>query len=885
MNCFHHTPTGGATVAIFIAATLLLSGCGGAAGGGDSQGKDPVVIDHPIAYIKQPLPEDDLDYREQSRFIAGSDLYLRERASPNATEQNLTRSITGGNGAVRDLEVSYDGTKLLFAMREPEIEDADEDEQPTWNIWQYEIESGTLQRIITTDITAELGQDVAPYYLPDDRIVFSSTRQRRAKAILLDEGKPQFEAMNDNRREAASVLHVMNSDGSDIHQISFNRNHDLDPSVLRNGKIIFSRWNDNRAQDGISLYTVRPDGTELEKLYGSNSHETGSDDSTIQFLQPRELSDGTILAAIKPFSDTNGAGNLLTINTTDYVDNQSPTWANLGLLSGDAQHSATINTARTDELISPNGRFQDAFPLWDGSNRMLITWSPCRVVDGGSILPCTNGLLANPDVVEAAPLYGIWIYDRGEQTQRPVVPAVEGVLISEIVATQARDLPEILFDKQVGSGLDTRAAEAGSGILHIRSLYDLDGVDTTPSGINSMADPLQTTADERPARFLRIIKSVSIPDREILNLPGSAFGRTAAFGMREIIGYTPVEPDGSVMVEVPASVALSFEALDENGRRIGDQHAYWLQFQAGETITCHGCHDANSDTPHGRSDAVPPAANTGAATSGLPYPNSEPALEANMGESMAETRMRISCETDCAAISPTLDLIFDDLWTDPNARAKDSSFSYLYSDLDTDMPASTGCQSTWNSLCRTVINYESAIHPLWSKDRQVLDADDVVIDDHTCTLCHNPLDINSNLQLPAAQLDLSNGPSTDEPDHFKAYRELLIPDNLQAEVDGILQDVLVQDTDADGNLLFERDEDGELILDADDQPIPIMVPIPAEGPSMNAGSANNSYFLAKFDTGGSHAGQLTAAELRLISEWLDIGAQYYNNPFAAPIPD
>jgi len=27
---------------------------------------------------------------------------------------------------------------------------------------------------------------------------------------------------------------------------------------------------------------------------------------------------------------------------------------------------------------------------------------------------------------------------------------------------------------------------------------------------------------------------------------------------------------------------------------------------------------------------------------------------------------------------------------------------------------------------------------------------------------------------------------------------------------------------------------------------------------------------------------LTPAELRLISEWIDIGAQYYNDPFVAP---
>jgi len=858
-------------IVVLIAVSLLLISCGGSGIGGSDQEKDPVVVDHPIAYIKQPIPTD-IDYREQSAFNSGSDLYLRLRASPSAAESNITGQITGGLGSVKDLEVSHDGEFLLFALKLAEIDGADDDEQPTWNIWEYEISTQSLRRIISTDITAELGQDVAPYYLPDGRIVFSSTRQRRSKALLLDEGKPQFEAMNDSGREAAFVLHVMNSDGNDIHQISFNRNHDLDPSVLQNGKIIFSRWNDNQRQDGISLYTIRPDGTELEYLYGSNSHETGSIGSTVQFLQPRELQNGQILTMLKPFDETIGSGNLIQIDTNNYVDNLSPIWVNQGVMSGPAQRAATVNSARTDTEISPAGRFLDAFPLWDGSNRLLVSWSPCRLIDGNLTLPCTSSLLAKPGVVEAPPLYGIWIYDMGAQTQLPVVLSIEGVMISEIVATQGRSRPTMLADKQVGAGLDATAADNGMGILHIRSVYDLDGVDSTTSGIASVADPLQTTADQRTARFLRIIKSVSMPNRDFLNIPGSLRRR-----MNEIIGYVPIEPDGSVMVMVPANVSLSFESLDKNGRRVGGQHAYWLQFQAGETITCNGCHDRNSDTPHGRSDAVPPSANFGATTSGIPFPNTEPAMIAEMGESMAQTRMRISCETNCAAMLPTVDLIYDDSWTDSAARAKYASFSYLYSDLDTAIPTTANCQTAWTALCRTVINYETAIHPLWSKARQV------GIEDNTCTICHNKVDVDSLIQIPAAQLDLSDGPSTDEPDHFKAYRELLIADNVQIIEDGILQDTLIQDTDTDGNLLFELDAEGNQVLDIDDFPIPIMVPVTANGPSMRAGAANSSYFLAKFDQGGSHAGQLTPAELKLLSEWLDIGAQYYNNPFDAPL--
>ena len=39
----------------------------------------------------------------------------------------------------------------------------------------------------------------------------------------------------------------------------------------------------------------------------------------------------------------------------------------------------------------------------------------------------------------------------------------------------------------------------------------------------------------------------------------------------------------------------------------------------------------------------------------------------------------------------------------------------------------------------------------------------------------------------------------------------------------------------------------------------------------------------RFASGGTHAGYLSGAELRLVAEWADLGAQYFNNPFDAPL--
>jgi hypothetical protein len=704
---------------------MFLTACGT---GTEGQDPDPVVVDHPIVYVKRPLPMEAVDgatvlQEEDIRlslvFQAGGDLYLRDRASPSATERNLTRQVTQGAGDVRDVSVSYDGTKLLFSLRLPEIEGADPEDQPTWNIWEYDLIENRLRRIITSDITAEEGQDRFPSFLPDGRIVFSSSRQRQAKARLLDEGKPQYAAMEDDVDEPAMVLHVMTPDGSEISQISFNKSHDFAPTVLDDGRIVFSRWDNFDGRNAISLYSINPDGTELQLLYGAYSHDTGSDGSTIQFMQPREMPDGRILALLIPFNSLDVGGAPVFINTPDFAEIEQPTWINQGL-GGPAQHAATTHDVVTDGTPSPGGRIRSLFPLRDGTDRLLMTWSPCRLLENGVQVLCTDERLASPDAVEAQPLYGPYIYDLTSGTQLPLLLPQEGYVYTDLVAAQARPLPAIIFDKTSGAGLDQQLLAEGVGALHIRSVYDINGEDQaefsdgTLASIPQLADPAQATAAQRPARFLRIVKQVTIPDQEVYDFDRSAYGRTRAFGMREVVGYAPIEPDGSVKVMVPANVPLKFSVLDAKGRQIGQPHRYSLQFRPGEVVECGGCHYPDSNLPHGRLDAAPPTANPGAPGGGLPFLNTLATLWTDEpGETMAETRGRLQCGGTCA---PSVDLGYEDHWTDESlaGRAADSPFNYCYagpdtvcdSVLTTPIPLNnSACADEWNGLCLAVIHY------------------------------------------------------------------------------------------------------------------------------------------------------------------------------------
>jgi hypothetical protein len=178
-----------------------------------------------------------------------------------------------------------------------------------------------------------------------------------------------------------------------------------------------------------------------------------------------------------------------------------------------------------------------------------------------------------------------------------------------------------------------------------------------------------------------------------------------------------------------------------------------------------------------------------------------------------------------------------------------------------------------------VINYLDHIQPLWDASRPLVDAmGNPVLDpitnlpiDNQCVSCHTPTVANA-VAVPAGQLDLTNTPSINPGAGVRvtSYEQLLSGHNAQELNDTMtaLQDVCLQfDTDPVTNVMT-------------------CVQFQTVAPSLSALNAAGSRFFQKMEQAGGtvdHRGFLSPGELRLISEWTDIGAQYYNNPFAAPV--
>jgi hypothetical protein len=808
-----------ASIATAVCAALLLSACGGGSGGGQTSGQAVVVEgDFPIVFAKRGVeavgnPTDGI------RFEAGGDLLMQDLSSPSAELKNITAGYTKGQGDVSDPEVSYDGTRLVFSMRGPD--------DRSWNIWEYEFATESLRRLVSDDAEADAGDDVDPIYLPDGRIIFSSNRQEKSRKLLAAKGIEPFSHLDEYERERAILLHVMNADGTEIKQISFNQSHDRNPTVLSTGEVMFARWDHVGNNNHFPLFFTNPDGTNIFVQYGAFSPGNS-------YLHPREMPDGRVMTSLMPLSGTFEGGAVMAIDIRNFSEfNQPAADAPAGAVG---QQKVTLFDIDFGRGNSEFGRYTTPYPLWDGTNRALVSWSPFRPEE--EVNPLTGEVME----VEGPPLYGVYMFDLDAQTLRPVALPEEGFAYTDAVAIAPRPVPNTIADKP----LDADLAAQGLGVLNVKSVYDTDGLglmgprmlvegETIPmtapppdddrsqvADLATLKDPALTSATERPGRFLRVVEAVPTPR----GLSREAIGETD-MEMQQIVGYTEVEPDGSFRIRVPADTPLGLSVVDSEGRAI-QVHTNWIQVRPGETRTCNGCHSPRRGS----------ALNT-APIAGY-HPNT--LLAAESGESMAETRTRM----ESAVMDLETDMSFSDVWTDPVAagRAPDPDLEITYEGLPTGVEAPID----------GIINYPDHVQLLWLADRG----------EATCINCHD----NNDPDDPVSRgLDLRD--TVAGTGRLVSYEELMMGDPVIDPETGLPQ--------------LRVDEDGE-------------IEVVREAPLVSTGSASEgsraAHLMEKLAESElraqqtltvpptvDHSAMMNAAEKRVVAEWIDLGGQYFNDPF------
>ena len=161
----------------------------------------------------------------------------------NVVTGKLTTLLEDPHGGIRDPQVSYDASKILFSYRKGGIE----------NYLLYEMNAdGTELRQLTTGVY----DDFEPTYLPTGDIVFVSTRCRRWVNCWLTQ---------------VAVMHRCDANGGNVRPISSNNEQDNTPWPLPDGRLLYTRWEyvDRSQVDYHHLWAANPDGTAQMVWYGN----------------------------------------------------------------------------------------------------------------------------------------------------------------------------------------------------------------------------------------------------------------------------------------------------------------------------------------------------------------------------------------------------------------------------------------------------------------------------------------------------------------------------------------------------------------------------------------------------------------------------------------
>ncbi|MHC4266194.1 MAG: TolB family protein, partial [Planctomycetota bacterium] len=197
---------------------------------------NPLVSGQPLLYVVRAPDEDGTHtYVEPYRF-------RKYGSALKVIDLSMGRTVTiveTAKGIIRNPCVHFDGRRVLFAMSGSR--------QENFNIFEVAVDlaagSGSVKQLTNASDVS----DVDPIYLPDDSIVFASSRD--LKFVPCD-------------TQIVPQLFRMSPDGTNIHQITRSTAHENQISLMPDGRILYSRWDyvDRNFGDGHGFWVTNPDG-------------------------------------------------------------------------------------------------------------------------------------------------------------------------------------------------------------------------------------------------------------------------------------------------------------------------------------------------------------------------------------------------------------------------------------------------------------------------------------------------------------------------------------------------------------------------------------------------------------------------------------------------
>ncbi|MBL7220569.1 MAG: NPCBM/NEW2 domain-containing protein [Phycisphaerae bacterium] len=347
------------------------------------------------------------------------------------------------------------------------------------------------------------------------------------------------------------TLHSMNGDGTDIVRLSHHETNEWQPSVDNNGMIVYTRWDyvDRGFNQAHHPWLTTPDGRDARVIHGNfapSARTRPHFEITI-----RSIPGSHKLTATAACHHGQAYGSLV------LIDPKIP----------DDDAMAPLKRITPDQLFPESEIGVHGPPANYAGPWPLSEYFYLCVYDKDSR---SNAGTANN--------YGIYLLDAfGNKELLYSDPAISCL---DPIPFRPRKTPRIvphqtLLGKPLAAGekyvpIDpkTLPKTAEVGLINV-----LESLKPFPEG-----------AEIKELRIIQILPKTT----PYANNPAIGFGSQKS--ARAILGTVPIEKDGSAYFNLPINIPVYFQAIDAQGLAVQSMRSA-TYIQPGEKLICQGCHE------------------------------------------------------------------------------------------------------------------------------------------------------------------------------------------------------------------------------------------------------------------------------------------------------
>ena len=440
------------------------------------------------------------------------------------TERGETVSLlTTTSGMIRDPEVSFDGKRILFSYRKNMEDD--------YHIYEINADGTQLKQLTF----ARGVSDIDPLYLPNNQIIFSSTRE------------PKYCMCN---RHIMANLFRMNPDGSNIVQLGKSTLFEGHPVLMEDGRVLYDRWEyiDRNFGDAQGLWTVNPDGTKHAIYYGNNTPSPGG------VIDPRPVPGSSLILCIFGSCHDRPWGALTLLDRSKGVDGKASVvriWPE--------EAGEIIGKGNWDAFMPLEVRYEDPFPL---SRELYLVSKSIWLKKAKGNAPVSEKMgiyVINSDGRERL------LHEDDSLSCFDPMPLSPRFRPREIPTARKFDgSPGYFYVQDVYEGTHMERVEKGS-VKYLRVIE-------SPEKRTYTSDAWGGQGQQAPGVNWH------------------------SFETKRILGTVPVEEDGSVHFEAPSGKYLYFQLLDKEKKMVQSMRSGVI-VHPGETNGCIGCHEDRLSAP------------------------------------------------------------------------------------------------------------------------------------------------------------------------------------------------------------------------------------------------------------------------------------------------